>query len=450
MTVERMVPIYPLVGFGDLGMAKLFSEGLQVLTKQSPCVRWREHALMMFFAWACCGPTDSQAVDVIPLEALEKCEACAPTFQIYGFAQLDYIQDFNRVFPLANTTLRPTRIPTVDGLYGADGEAILSVQQSRFGVDGAFPVGGNSVNTKFEIDLFGVGDDEGQTTIRLRHAYGEYGNFLAGQTHSLFMDIQVFPNIIDYWGPNGMVFLRNPQIRWTPIRGKHTLAIAIENPTNDIDVGRFSRVIDALGLEIGTVSRAPDVTMRYRLSGDRGHIQAAGIIRQEGYETLSFTPPGGGAIIPLDNRPRETFTGYGINVSTNVNVREQDRIILSFVYGEGIASYMNDGGTDLAPTSFDMDAEVQLVPLRGLVGYYDLYWTDRWSTSIGYAMTEVDNLDGQSADSFQRGQYASANLLHTPNDRVLYGIEYLWGKRKDFGGQSGEDNRIQISLKYSW
>jgi len=30
------------------------------------------------------------------------------------------------------------------------------------------------------------------------------------------MDIDVFPNTIDYWGPSGMVFYRNVQMRWTP------------------------------------------------------------------------------------------------------------------------------------------------------------------------------------------------------------------------------------------
>jgi len=36
----------------------------------------------------------------------------------------------------------------------------------------------------FEFELFGTGVDEGQTTFRLRHAYGEFGHFLAGQTWS--------------------------------------------------------------------------------------------------------------------------------------------------------------------------------------------------------------------------------------------------------------------------
>jgi hypothetical protein len=32
------------------------------------------------------------------------------------------------------------------------------------------------------------------------------------------MDIDVFPNSLEYWGPAGMVFFRTAQIRWMPIR----------------------------------------------------------------------------------------------------------------------------------------------------------------------------------------------------------------------------------------
>jgi len=45
------------------------------------------------------------------------------------------------------------------------------------------------------------------------------------------MDIDVFPNSLEYWGPNGMVLFRNIQIRWTPIRSDRTeLALALERP----------------------------------------------------------------------------------------------------------------------------------------------------------------------------------------------------------------------------
>ena len=138
------------------------------------------------------------------------------SFEIYGFAQVDYVQDFDRVNPDWDATLRPSKIPTVDGLYGSDGQAILSVRQSRLGAQGNLPVEGSNLFTKLEFDFYGTGNDAGQTTIRLRHAYGQWKDWLAGQTNSLFMDGDIFPNVIDYWGPTGMVFLRNPQIRWTP------------------------------------------------------------------------------------------------------------------------------------------------------------------------------------------------------------------------------------------
>ncbi len=45
------------------------------------------------------------------------------------------------------------------------------------------------------------------------------------------MDIDVFPNSLEYWGPNGMVFFRNVQFRWMPIKGeKRSVYLAVERP----------------------------------------------------------------------------------------------------------------------------------------------------------------------------------------------------------------------------
>ena len=51
--------------------------------------------------------------------------------ELYGFVQLDAIQDFNRVNPNWDATLRPSRIPTEEGQFGGDGQSIFSVRQSR-------------------------------------------------------------------------------------------------------------------------------------------------------------------------------------------------------------------------------------------------------------------------------------------------------------------------------
>lgn len=373
------------------------------------------------------------------------------SFEIYGFAQADYIQDFNRVNPAWDDTLRPSRIPTIDGQFGEDGQAVISVRQSRFGVKGIQPINGSPLEVKFEFDLFGVGVDEGQTTIRLRHFYGKWRSFLAGQTNSVFMDGDVFPNTIDYWGPSGMVFLRNPQIRYTYLSGPHELAVAIEKPGNDIDPGGIRTIDPALGSGIQGDEKIPDLTAHYRYTGGWGHVQLAGIVRWIGFETIGTE----------DNEPNGEETGWGLNLTSNVKVGDKDVMHLGVVYGEGIASYMNDGGVDLAPEfhpaavqpipgEVEGTFEPKSVPLLGLIAYYDHYWNDRWSSSVGWSQTKVDNTNFQEPSAFQTGQYASINLLYTPDPRLLFGIEYLWGQREDFDGATGDDNRLQLTAKYSF
>ena len=104
------------------------------------------------------------------------------SFEIYGFAQADFIQDFDgRLDPDWDDAFRPSKIG-LDEQFGSDGQSSISVKQSRFGVKGMMPTGegGTPLSFKFEFDLFGTGADAGQTTFRLRHAYGEWGSLLAG------------------------------------------------------------------------------------------------------------------------------------------------------------------------------------------------------------------------------------------------------------------------------
>ncbi len=88
----------------------------------------------------------------------------------------DAIYDFKRVDPDWQDTLRVTTVPTQGGAYGNNGDFVFSVRQSRLGVQGNY---GEDITYKLEGELFGVGSDQ-------------------GQTWSNFMDIDIFPNTIDY------------------------------------------------------------------------------------------------------------------------------------------------------------------------------------------------------------------------------------------------------------
>ena len=113
--------------------------------------------------------------------------------EIYGFVQTDAGKNQKPSDPAWFDVQRPTKLPSFENEFGRKGDVFFSVRQTRFGVRNWFPTDMGELRTTFEWELFGTGVDAGQTTLRLRHAYGELGKFGAGQTWSPFMDIDVFP-----------------------------------------------------------------------------------------------------------------------------------------------------------------------------------------------------------------------------------------------------------------
>jgi hypothetical protein len=355
--------------------------------------------------------------------------------ELYGFVQADFIQGFKLMNPDWYSSFRPSQIPVNcpgDAGCGADGYTNFSVKQTRLGVNAFLPTSAGEVRGQFEFDLYGVGVDAGQTTIRVRQAWAEWGQFLVGQTNSLFMDGDVFPNIIDYWGPNGMIFFRNIQARWTPInKDGNKFAIALENPGTVVDNTSAGMA------NISAHNTLPDFTAQYRMDRDWGHFQVSGILRSLGYDTPSA--PGG--------TPSGSKTGYGLNLAGTYTTFGKDKILAQIAYGKGIANYSNDCCVDLASNAA---GSPEAVPLLDWLLYYDHWWTDTLSSSIGYSRNFQSNTGGQATTAQRIGDYTSVNLLWYPVRNVMTGVELMWGERGNNNGQSANDTRIQFSGQYKF
>jgi hypothetical protein len=366
-----------------------------------------------------------------------------PTFEIYGAAMLDLGQNFTQIHPDWFDTMRVTKLPSVKDQFGHDNSTFAGVRQSRLGVKSSTPTDLGDLKTTFEFELFGTGVDAGQTTFRLRHAYGELGAFGAGQTWSPFMDPDVFPNSLEYWGPTGMVFFRNVQVRWMPLTGKHSVTLALERPGASGDGGVYADRVELQ--DIKPRFPMPDISGAYKYTGDFGYVRAAGIIR----------------VIKWDDVGTDAFdlsgdaTGWGLNLSSNVKAGKSDTIRLAVVFGEGIQNYMNDSPVDIGLANNLSNPVTPVlgkpIPIVGIVAFLDHTWNEQFSTAVGYSSQDNDNTDAQAPSAFRQGHYALGNVLYTPVPNVMVGGEFQWGRRENFSdGFSSDGVKVQFSAKYNF
>src|SRR3954467_14198290 len=364
------------------------------------------------------------------------------TMQIYGAAQLDMGYDAGANNPQWFDVVRPTKLPSFKNEFGKDGNFYSGVRQSRFGVNTSTPTKFGNLKTIFEFELFGVGVDAGQTTFRLRHAWGEVGHFGAGQTWSPFMDPDVFPNSLEYWGPTGMVFFRNVQFRYMPIAGNSDIVLAFERPGASADQGSLAGRNELQGVQ-GRFP-LPDVSGAYKVGRKWGYARAAFLVGEMKWDDTNADQ------FDLSG----SATRWGINLSSNLKVAK-GTARLQFVFGEGVENYMNDAPVDVGIKGNGNNAVTPIVgtalPVKGIVAFYDHTWSPMFTSSVGYSRIDINNSEGQAPNAFKDGQYALFNLLYTPVKDVLIGGEFQWGRRENFSdGWSVDDYRLQFSVKYNF
>ena len=93
---------------------------------------------------------------------------------------------------------------------GKQARTVYTANPSRFSFDMRTPTGVGAMRAFIEGDFAGSG-----RTLRLRHAYGQWGPWIAGQTWSTFADPEAEPDGIDFEGLNAISLFRQTQVRFT-------------------------------------------------------------------------------------------------------------------------------------------------------------------------------------------------------------------------------------------
>jgi len=345
--------------------------------------------------------------------------------KIGGYFKTDFIYDLK---PAGNTdSFIPSSIPipTVVGVNNAS----VSIRPTRLSLDFRIPTTSlGDVRFYVEGDLFGTN----ATTPRLRHAYAQVKNVLIGQTFSNFMDPDGFPDTLDFQGPNGMVNLRNPQLRYGfALSQSTTFYVSVEKASSDVifKTPQFSSQPNA---------PSPDGAIRLRQEFERGHFQVSGIFRS----VAAFLP---------DGRTDSVF-GWGVNASLGVKTFGKDNVIVAVASGHGISRYLQDTsglGIDAEVTSFT-SPHLQATPGVGVEGAYQHYWLKALRSSAVYSYAAVSNTDRAPVTTYNHATYTAANLIWNPFGSLNVGTEFLYGWTMLKSGQKANAPRIQFSAKYSF
>jgi hypothetical protein len=299
----------------------------------------------------------------------------------------------------------------------------FTAESSRFFLAASRPVGDKTLSAHIEMDFLGSGQGNelvsNSYSPRLRRAFMKYGNWLVGQEWSTFQNTSAIPESASFLIlSDGMVFVRQPQIRYT--HGNWMFAVENPNTTTLNSGSRDENII-------------PDVVARYNVSGEFGNVSIAGIARQLRAD--------------FGTAEDEAF-GYGLSVSGRLNVGEKDDVRFNLVGGEGIGRYV--GLAASRSTALDPNGDLEAVPSYGGLIAWRHPFGETARFSGGYSGLFIDNPDYLPDTATSSVQSVFGAILWDVAPNVTLGTELMHGIREIESGADGSITRFTFSTKYAF
>jgi hypothetical protein len=312
--------------------------------------------------------------------------------------------------------------------YGGGEQFNISARGSQLRVDVRAPEMPGNFRFYYQNDFFGSGTG---MAYRLQHLYGEFYNVTAGFTYGVFEDPDVWPDTVDYEGPNSMIFSRQPTVRYALQLDEHwELNFGLQQPSSDIDT---------TGNDATPVNHAPDGGMNVRWEDSKvGHVQLAGILREVGANSVT--------------NGNQSVLGWGLNFSTVLNVFTEDSVQAQITYGQGIFHFSNDnftytgfaGGDAAYDNAGNLHALKYVAPMVG----YTHRWSDKFRSTMTFGYVNLQNEPAQGPFAYHETYYVSANVIWQIRNQLSVGLEALYGDKIDASGAHGDVWRVQVGMVY--
>lgn len=345
----------------------------------------------------------------------------------------------------------------------------ISGRASRITAGSLTRTSGGDLVTYAELDFLGGPINSYAYTPRLRHLWGQYGNWLVGQTWTTFLDLEASgAYTVDLGGPGTSAWVRNPQIAYTfhPIQNLK-ITTALELPVTDyIDnngVARENHVL--LGSNSGTggdgAPTLPDLHMRLRYDFTKGeqklgHVALRGFMRQLRFKSA----PVGGV-----QRPAVSSMGFGIGLSGRYFVHGKSNVFADIHGGRGMGRYISHFANASAAYNNNPLPGVNPLEVQDAYGFLvglEHFWTENWRTYLVYDMSRLINAPAAFFGNAYLGagvpaaplnksfKEVFASLIYSPAEHKRYevGLEYSYLQRQTVNIGQGDGHRILLGITW--
>lgn len=268
--------------------------------------------------------------------------------------------------------------------------------------------------------------------LALRQAYLKVGYVTAGLANSTFVDAEAGTPGIDDQGPAGEVSQKNILANYAPRFSDHISgAIGIEMPSVSYTNSTSTEKIN---------QRVPDIPayVQYEWGGGTSHVRLSGLLRNLSYRDLATA--------------RNRFvTGWAVQLSGIAHLTKDFYVYYQGAYGHGYAAYVNDlkdNGFDLAYSETEGKMIAPAMSNYEFGARYDL--TSNCFMTLAYSEARTYKQGYRGGDTYKSGRYLAVNAFYKPFPDLTVGAEYLYGRRKNYSGETGRANRIMALLQYTF
>ena len=374
------------------------------------------------------------------IEALQKkvdelaAAAGGTSVTVSGFVKGDFYidshDDLGRAFD-------PTMI-RIDGAAGDDaddGSFGMHAGQSRVRIGTSTSTSFGDLNTVVEGHFFG--DD----AFGLRHAYGQLGPVLAGQAWSIISEEDTAADTVDFNGPAGTIWTRQPQLRLSlPMGEGFTGQMAIEPGYEGNELPKFLAAV------------------RFRA----------------GWGAVNLTGSVGRIDVNVAEAPAvnwQTAEAHVLHAGATFNVTDATRVMATLSMTRGLGLIWGGG-----PGTLTVGDDLKTQDTMGGIAGISHSWSDsiRSGAYFGWAQTDTasgvpaavaagsTDDDGNFTPHNKAVQTLHTNVIWSPVPQANIGFEVMHGWREtnpqvDANGAidrsaktSGQATRVQIGVQYSF